>query len=463
MTSQTIGSAAAPSPAETVDRLKAAFRAGRTRPVEWRETQLRGLLRFLDEREGEIAEALARDLGRSAFEAWFGDIAPPRNEAAHALKHLRRWMRPRRRPVPLAQQPARARIQYEPLGVALVVAPWNYPVNLALGPMVAAFAAGNAVVLKPSEIAPATSRLLAEVLPTYLDPEAFGVVEGDGPTTQHLISLGVDHVFFTGGTEVGRKIMEAAAKTLTPVILELGGKSPVIVAEDADLDVTARRIAWVKLMNSGQTCIAPDYVLVHESVKDDLVARLSAVVTEFTSAEGPKRIVNRRQFDRLAGYLGQTRGSIVLGGETDADELTIAPTIVVAPDPSEPVMTEEIFGPILPIVSYRDVDEAMEFVNGRPAPLGLYVFTRDTDLADRIVDSVPAGGAVINHCAIHYLMPELPFGGVGDSGIGAYHGEAGFQALSHLKSVAVKGFAVDPRIVYPPYGRVAQAVMRRLF
>lgn len=260
------------------------------------------------------------------------------------------------------------------------------------------------------------------------------MVEGDGPTTQHLISLGFDHVFFTGGTEVGRKIMEAAAKTLTPVILELGGKSPVIVAEDADLDVTARRIAWVKLMNSGQTCIAPDYVLVHESVKDDLVARLSAVVTEFTSAEGPKRIVNRRQFDRLAGYLGQTSGSIVLGGDTDTGELTIAPTIVV-----------------------------IEFVNGRPAPLGLYVFTRDTDLADRIVDSVPAGGAVVNHCAIHYLMPELPFGGVGDSGIGAYHGEAGFQALSHLKSVAVKGFAVDPRIVYPPYGRVAQAVMRRLF
>jgi aldehyde dehydrogenase (NAD+) len=372
-------------------------------------------------------------------------------------------MRPQRRRVPLAQLPARARIQYEPLGVALVIGPWNYPINLSLGPMVAALAAGNCVVLKPSEVAPATSRLMAEALPDYLDKDAVAVVEGDGPVTQSLLALGFDHAFFTGGTEIGRKIMAGAANTLTPVILELGGKSPAIVTADADLDVVARRIAWVKLMNSGQTCIAPDYVLAHESVKDELVAKIRQTMAAFTAEEGPKRIVNRRQFDRLVGYLEATRGVVVEGGEADAANLTITPTILVDPDPAEPAMTEEIFGPILPVRGFSDVDEVIRFVNGRPKPLGLYVFSKDRRTADRLVEEIPAGGAVVNHCAIHYLIPSLPFGGVGASGMGAYHGEWGFQALSHRKSVAVKGFRPDPSIVYPPYGPKARALMRRIF
>ena len=259
--------AKAASPAVTdlaalMARLRAAYATGETRTLQWRTAQLEGLVRFLEEREADIAEALASDLGRNEFESWFGDIAPPKGEAELAIRNLRRWMRPRRRRVPLMQQPAGARIQYEPLGVVLVIGPWNYPVNLSLGPMVAALAAGNCVVLKPSEVAPATSRLMAEALPEYLDPSAVAVVEGDGVVTQELLSLGFDHAFFTGGTEIGRKIMAGAANTLTPVILELGGKSPAIVTADCDLDVVARRIAWVKLMNSGQTCIAPDYVLV---------------------------------------------------------------------------------------------------------------------------------------------------------------------------------------------------------
>ena len=448
---------------DLIARLRATFASGRTRSYEWRKAQLEGIVRFLAERETDIAEALAADLGRSPFESWFGDIAPPKGEAELAIKQLRRCGRIQRRRVPLTQLPASARIQYEPLGVALVIGPWNYPVNLSLGPMVAALAAGNCVVLKPSEVAPATSRLMAEALPDYLDRDAFAVVEGDGPVTQSLLALGFDHAFFTGGTEIGRKIMAGAADTLTPVILELGGKSPAIVTADADLDVVARRIAWVKLMNSGQTCIAPDYVLAHESVKDELVAKIRTTMAAFTAEEGPKRIVNQRQFDRLVGYLEQTRGVVVEGGVSDPEALTITPTILLDPDPAEPAMTEEIFGPILPVRGFSDVDEVIRFVNGRPKPLGLYVFSKDRATADRLVEEIPAGGAVVNHCAIHYLIPSLPFGGVGASGMGAYHGEWGFQALSHRKSVAVKGFKPDPSIVYPPYGPKARALMRRLF
>ncbi|WP_370246482.1 aldehyde dehydrogenase family protein [Nocardioides sp.] len=454
----------AESPDSLVARLRGTVRSGRTRDAAWRRSQLQGLLAFLRERESEIAEALAADLGRSPFEAWFGDVAPPTGDAELALKHLARWMRPRRRPVPLTQRPVRARVQYEPLGVVLVIGPWNYPVNLSLGPMVAALAAGNAVVLKPSEVAPATSRLLATVLPAYLDPDAVAVVGGDGVVTQELLAAGFDHAFFTGGTEIGRRIMAGAAATLTPVTLELGGKSPAIVTADSDLDVVARRISWVKLMNSGQTCIAPDYVLVERRAQDALVERLRATFAEFTAEEtGGKRIVNARQFERLGAALDATRGTVAIGGGRDAAALTLEPTIVVDPAPDEPLMTEEIFGPILPVVGIDSVEAAIALVNDRPTPLGLYVFTRDAALADRVVAAIPAGGAVVNHCAIHYLIPSLPFGGVGASGMGAYHGEWGFQAMSHRKAVALKRQWPDPSLVYPPYGPRAQALMRRLF
>lgn len=458
---------AAPGRADLADRLatlRQVHGSRRTHAYDWRIRQLDGIERFLVEREDEIASALAADLGRPAFDAWFGDIASTMGEVRFARKHLKRWMRPKRMPVPLTQMPGSARIQYEPLGVVLVIGPWNYPIYLSLSPLVAAVAAGNCVVLKPSELAPATSRLLAEVLPEYVDREAIEVVEGDGAVTQDLLSLGFDHALFTGGTEIGRKIMAGAASTLTPVTLELGGKSPVVVTSGADLAVAARRIAWVKTMNSGQTCISPDYVLVDESVRDELVAQLRTAMTEIT-AERPDGlpIVNQRQFDRLVGYLEATKGDVVLGGARDATSLTIEPTIVVDPDPDEPAMTEEIFGPILPVRSYRSVDEVVEFVNGRPKPLALYVFSNDHGLADHLIDRIPAGGAVVNHVALHCLVPTLPFGGVGASGMGAYHGEWGFQALSHRKSVLVKTIKPDLRIVYPPYSDRAKALMRRLF
>jgi aldehyde dehydrogenase (NAD+) len=418
---------------------------------------------FVD-RERDIVEAVKTDLGRNDFDSWFGDVAPPMGDVEYALKHLKSWMKPQRRKVPMLQMPMSARIQSEPLGVVLVIGPWNYPVNLSLGPLVAALAAGNCAVLKPSEVAPATSRLLAELLPAYLDNDAVAVVEGDGMVTQELLAQGFDLAFFTGGTEIGRKIMAGAAATLTPVILELGGKSPVFVMPDADLDVAARRIAWVKLLNSGQTCIAPDYVLVHESVRDELVAKIGASLKEMSVGEPAHRpIVNQRQFDRLRGYLAQTAGTIAVGGGIDDIGRGIAPTVLVDPGVDEPAMTEEIFGPILPVRAYTDLDAAIEFVNSRPKPLGLYVFSGNKRVANDVIERIPAGGAVINHCAMHYLVPSLPFGGVGASGMGTYHGEWGYYSFSHRKSVVSKPIKPDLRMIYPPYSARTQKLLRKMF
>jgi len=451
--------------ADLVATLRTVHASGRTRPVEWRLAQLDGLERLVREHEADITAALADDLGRTAPDAWIADIMPSLGEIAYARKRVKKWMRPRRSRMPLNQLPARGWVQYEPLGVVLVISPWNYPVYLTLSPLVGALAAGNCVVVKPSELAPATSALLADLMPKYVDPEAVVVVEGDAETSQALLAQGFDHVLFTGGTEIGRKILAAAAPTLTPVTLELGGKSPVIVAADADLDVAARRIAWLKLMNSGQTCLAPDYVLVESSVRERFVDTLLSTLAEF-SADVPdtgQPIVNDRQFERLARYLEATKGTIAVGGTVSEVDRTVQPTVILDPDPDEPAMCEEIFGPLLPVVTVGDIDEAIRFVNARPKPLAAYAFTGSKDVRRRIVDEVPAGAVVFNHIAMHVLIPQLPLGGVGESGMGGYHGEWGFQTFSHRKSVLSKTAKPDPRFVYPPYTQRALALMRRMF
>jgi aldehyde dehydrogenase (NAD+) len=455
----------AADPAGIVDSVRRVFATGRTRGVTWRLSQLRGIERLLDDQEPAIVQALADDLGRPAVEAWLGDIASTRAEAAYARKHLKKWTRRRPSALPLSQLPGRAWVQYDPLGVVLIIGPWNYPIYLCLAPLVAAVAAGNCAVVKPSELAPATSALLARLLPRYLDPEAIKVVEGDADTTQDLLAQGFDHAVFTGGTEIGKKIMAAAAPTLTPVTLELGGKSPVIVTADADIDVAARRIAWVKMLNSGQTCIAPDYVLADYRVVDALVGKIVANLRECRSGEQDPslRIVNRRQFDRLVALLEATEGTVVAGGRWHDDSLRIEPTVIVNPRPDDAVMTDEIFGPILPVLSVESVDEAVEFVNAGPKPLALYVFTSSPPQGRDLVDRIPSGGAVINHIAMHCMVPQLPFGGVGASGIGAYHGRWGFEALSHRRAVLSKPAKPDPRLVYPPYSAAAVKIMRRLF
>jgi aldehyde dehydrogenase (NAD+) len=450
--------------ADVLADLRRVFAAGRTRVLEWRLEQLRAIERFLDEREPEIAAALAEDLGRSPVEAWLGDVASSKAEAAYARKHVRKWMRRRRESLPLAQLPGRAWVQYDPLGVVLVIGPWNYPLYLSLAPLVAAVAAGNCAVIKPSELAPATSALLARLLPQYVDAEAVRVVEGDAATTQELLAAGFDHVLFTGGTEVGKKIMAAAAPTLTPVTLELGGKSPVIVTADADIDVAARRIAWVKLLNSGQTCIAPDYVLADHRIVADLVDKIVSNVRDFRAGEVDPglRIVNQRQFDRLVSLISTTDGKVVTGGRSDGATLRIEPTLIVDPSPTDPVMADEIFGPLLPVLTVESLDQAVQFVNSRPKPLALYVFASG-QLGRDLIDRIPSGGAVINHVAMHCLVPSLPFGGVGASGMGAYHGKWGFDTLSHRRAVLSKPARPDPRLVYPPYSQRALTIMRRLF
>ena len=445
-------------------QVRSVFNTGRTRSVQWREEQLRAIERMCEEREGEISDALTQDLGRSTFEAWLGDIASTKAEAVFARKNFRKWMKPRRQSLPLAQMPGRAWVQYDPLGVVLVIGPWNYPFFLCMSPVVAAIAAGNAVVLKPSELAPATSALMARLIPLYLDNEAIRVVEGAADVTQDLMSQGFDHALFTGGTEIGRKIMAAAAPTLTPVTLELGGKSPVLVLADADLDVTARRIAWTKLLNSGQTCIAPDYILADRSIAKELTDKIVATIAKFRAdhKDPSLRIVNERQFDRLVSILSATEGNVVTGGGSDRATLSIEPTVVVDPAPDDAVMADEIFGPILPIITVGSTDEAVAFVNARPKPLALYVFTSSQQKGRDLVDRMPSGGAVINHIAMHCLVPQLPFGGVGASGMGAYHGQWGFEALSHRRAVLSKPAKPDPGLLYPPYTDRAMKILRRL-
>jgi aldehyde dehydrogenase (NAD+) len=449
-----------------VRRLRETFASGRTRSVQWRKQQLQALERMMSENEGAIMEALEKDLGRSPFEAWLADIASTAGEAKDAAKNVKKWMRRRYRMLELSQLPGRGWIEYEPYGTVLVIGAWNFPFVLTLGPAVGAIAAGNTVVLKPSEVCPASSALMAELVPKYLDNDAIVVVEGDGAVSQELIAQGFDHICFTGGTEIGSKVYEGAAAHLTPVTLELGGKSPVIVSADADIDVAAKRIAWTKLINSGQICIAPDYVLADAKIRDELVDKIKDAVTTFEAKNpsGGKRIVNERHFDRLTASLAATKGNVVIGGGSDPSTISIQPTIVVDPDPAEPLMTDEIFGPILPIMTVQSLDDAIGFVNSRPKPLAAYLFTKTKSIRERVIKEVAAGGMVINHLLFHFATNKLPFGGVGPSGMGAYHGKFGFEQFSHKKTVMTKPTRPDVgAFIYPPYTDKAFKLARRLF
>lgn len=462
---QTGNSAGSSDIPAVVRRLRDTFATGRTRSVEWRKEQLRALGRLMSENEAAIAEALEKDLGRSPFEAWLADIASTAGEAEFAAKNVGKWMKRKHRLLEMSQLPGRGWVEYEPFGTVLVIGAWNFPFALTLGPAVGAIAAGNAVVLKPSEVAPASSALMAELVPRYLDNDAIAVIEGDGAVSQELIAQGFDHLIFTGGTEIGRRVYEGAATHLTPVTLELGGKSPVIVAADADLQVAAKRIAWTKLINSGQICIAPDYVLADASIRDRLVDELRKAVDTFEAGNaGGKRIVNERHFNRLANALAATKGKVAVGGETDAVNLKIQPTVVVDPDPAEPLMTDEIFGPILPVVTVQNLDEAITFVNSRPKPLAAYLFAKAKAVQERVIKEVPAGGMLINHLLFHFATHKLPFGGVGPSGMGAYHGKFGFETFSHRKSVMAKPTRPDlTAMIYPPYTEKAWKLARKLF
>lgn len=447
--------------------LRATFTLGLTRPLDWRLDQLRQVERLLRDGEGELLDALHADLGKPAVEAWATDIGFVAAEVRHMRRNLRRWLAPERAAVPLVLRPGRARVVREPLGVVLVIAPWNYPVHLLLLPMAAAIAAGNCVVGKPSEVTPTVSAALARLIPRYLDERAVAVVEGGADETTALLEQRFDHIFYTGNGRVGRIVMAAAARHLTPVTLELGGKSPAIVHRSADLVSAARRIAWGKFVNAGQTCVAPDYVLVEDAVADRLVDELVGAVRRFYGDDPRRspdygRIVSDAHVARLRRLLdGGGYAEVVCGGVVDAAERYVAPTVLRGVSPEAPVMGEEIFGPILPVIGVADLDEAVAFVNGRDKPLALYVFATDREAVERVVARTSSGGVCVNATMLHLSVPSLPFGGVGASGMGAYHGRDNVECFSHRRAVFERPPRPDPAAAYPPYRRWKEALLRR--
>jgi aldehyde dehydrogenase (NAD+) len=458
---------ASASYAELIDDLRSTFDRGHTRSLSWRRRQLEALIQMLDENEQEFIDAVISDLGRPQAEAYLAEVAMTKTEVSHMIKNLKSWTKPKRVRLPLTSLPGSAKVIPEPLGVALVIAPWNYPIQLLLIPVAAAIAAGNCVVAKPSELSPTCSAALARLMPKYLDDSAISVAEGAVAETTALLEQRFDHIFFTGSTNVGRIVMQAAAKHLTPVVLELGGKSPVIVTADADLDVAARRIIWGRNMNAGQTCVAPDYVLVESSVRDELVDKMAETIGDFFG-DDPKassslgRIVNQGHYDRVVSYLEDHGGTLAIGGSHDRDTRYVEPTVIVDPDPDSALMTDEIFGPVLPVLSVEDVDEAIRFVRDRPKPLALYMFSSSDEAVDEVLTRTSSGGVCVNGTVMQLLPQTLPFGGVGASGMGAYHGKAGFDAFSHYKSVLNKPTRPDPSIMYPPYTKLKEKLVRKV-
>ncbi|MGO4594381.1 aldehyde dehydrogenase family protein [Leifsonia sp. 2TAF2] len=456
--------------APTVDALRSAFDRGTTKPLAWRLAQLRALRRMLTERAAEFEDALLADLAKSPTESQIAELGFVVGEIDHILKRLRRWLRPSRVAVPGALMPARASTILEPVGVVLVIAPWNYPVQLLLAPLVGALAAGNAVVLKPSELAPATSAAMARLIPQYLDARAVAVVEGGVEETTDLLAQRFDHIFYTGNGRVGRIVAAAAVERLTPVTLELGGKSPVYVDGTVDLAAAARRIAWGKFMNAGQTCVAPDYILADRSIVSQLADALGDAVRELYGddpAQSPDygRIVNDRQFTRLTGML--TSGTAAVGGQHDAAGRYLAPTVLTDVAPDAPVMAEEIFGPILPILPVDGLDDAIRFIRAGDKPLALYVFTSNATVRRRILTETSSGAVGFGVPAAHLAVAGLPFGGVGQSGSGAYHGERSVRTFSHEKAVLSKSLRPDTlQLIYPPYteakDRFARGLLRKL-
>jgi aldehyde dehydrogenase (NAD+) len=432
-----------------------AFRRGGTMSRGRREAALRSLYRGVRKHEKALLHALKKDLNKSAFEGFSNEIGMVYAEITCALKHLKKWMRPKRVVPDLHLMPASARVIREPYGVSLILAPWNYPVQLLLTPLVGALAGGNTAILKPSEVSVASARALTGLIRDTFDPDTVAVVNGGPEVSRALLELPVDHIFFTGSVAVGRIVMQAASARLTPVTLELGGKSPAVVTKDADVQVSAGRIAWGKFNNAGQTCVAPDYVMVQEDRFDELVRELVRTVRMFYG-ENPRksgaygRIINEAHFDRLRALMPAGKGGPLLcGGETDRDALYIAPCVYGPVQDEDPLMADEIFGPLLPVQTYRTEEEAVRRILDRPKPLALYVFTKNKKSEKAFTTRIPFGGGGVNTTVLHVASTRLPFGGVGPSGLGRYHGRASFEAFTHPKSLLKQPLRPDLGLAYP--------------
>jgi aldehyde dehydrogenase (NAD+) len=442
--------------ASLITRQRQHFQAGATRPLAYRQDQLRRLQAAIESRESALLDALHADLRKPPIEAYTAEIGYVLSDIRHAHKHLPAWMKPQRRSLPLMAWPGRAAVHPEPFGVALIIGPWNYPFQLLFSPLVGAIAAGNCVVLKPSEFAPHTAAVITKLITETFPAEYLTVVEGDRQVAEALLREKFDTIFFTGSTAVGRAVMTAAAQHLTPVALELGGKCPAIVCADTPLDVTARRLAWGKFMNAGQTCVVPDFVVADRRIREPLVDALRQTVREFygdNPQQSPDygRIINRRHFDRLSAF-----------ATGNADDLYIPPTILTDVTWDAPVMKDEIFGPILPVLEFDALDDALAKLRARPTPLALYLFTNDRATQERVVAGTRSGGVCINDTVVHIAGKDLPFGGLGESGMGRYHGKASFDCFSHQRSVVRRSVSFDTRHRCPP-PKLPLAKLRRFY
>lgn len=451
--------------AEILQEQRQFFGSNETKSLKFREEQLRTLKRLIVENEKRISAALREDLSKPELEIYATEVGFTLHELDLSLKNLERWARPKKVSTNLVNQPGKSRIFPEPYGVSLVISPWNYPFQLAMAPAIAALSAGNTVVLKPSELTPKTAEVLASIVNENFPKKYFHVITGGIETSQALLNQRFDKIFFTGSTEVGRIVAKAAAEHLTPVTLELGGKSPAIVMDDADLNVTARRILWGKCVNAGQTCVAPDYVLVSEKTKPRLIKALKKAYHQFFPSglelgENFSSIVNEKHFERLKSYLEGAQ--IIQGGESDPERKYFEFTLIDGVSWDSPVMKEEIFGPILPLMIFQSLDDLIHQVKTQEKPLALYLFTSDESVKDKIRTELSFGGGAINETLMHLGNPDLPFGGVGQSGYGAYHGERGFLEFSHQKSILEKATWVDLPLRYPPYDNSKLAWIRKL-
>lgn len=446
------------------EAMKAYFESGATLDVAKRKATLRKLKATLREWEPKLMEAIMLDLGKSRFEAYETEIGIVQAEISHTLKHLSRWAKAKRVSTPLAHFPSSSRILKQPKGLVLVMSPWNYPIQLALVPLAAAISAGCCVLLKPSRYSVNVSRVLCEMFDSSFDSRLIKVVEGGHQANSELLELRWDHIFFTGSPNVGKVVMEAASRHLTPVTLELGGKSPVIIDGSMDMALAARRLAWGKFLNAGQTCVAPDYLLIDERCKEEFKKEFEKATRKMYPGllESPDlgRIINEKHFNRLKGLLEGQR--VVFGGQCDDKLLRIAPTLLEDTDPDSPIMQEEIFGPILPMLTYRSFDEALSFIRGREKPLALYIFSKDRRHISAVQQTLTYGGGCVNDTVVHLSNPSMPFGGVGSSGMGSYHAKQGFDTFTHEKSVLRKALWLDIPVRYAPYDDRLTRLLRLL-
>ena len=451
--------------AQQVIQLHTTFNLGLTRDLAWRVSQLNQLKSMLLDHQQDFLAALKADLNKSEHEAWSTEIGFVISDIEHTVKHLKSWSKARPVTTPLFLKPGKSYLLPEPLGCILIIGAWNYPLQLVLAPLVAAIAAGNCAIIKPSELSPSTAEQLAQLIPQYLAQDAYLVVTGGVAETTELLQQKFDHIFYTGGESVGKIVMRAAAEHLTPVTLELGGKCPCIVDNTANLPVSAARMVWSKWMNAGQTCVAPDYVIVEKSLLQPLIQALKQKIVEFYASDASQsadygRIVNAAHFARLHRYLQNQ--DVIAGGNVDAKTKYIEPTIVLNPRSDSALMQEEIFGPILVILTVDNIQESIALINNKPKPLALYVYTKDRQFEQQVLSQTSAGSVAINDGMVFMANPNLPFGGVGNSGLGVYHGQYGFDTFSHLKSVMKRSFWLDVALRYPPFSALKLKLLKKL-